>query len=137
MIQIKRGFTLLELLIAISIIALLAAATFTMYDSAKIKSRDSKRTVDMAQIQQGLNLYFTDHSLFPIFPGGVTIDGTDAFSTLLVEGGYMSGVPTDPSPLYSYTYTSNSSGTNYELSFCVEGDSLSGYNQGCDNTISP
>ena len=132
-----KGFTILELMIAIAIIALLAAATITMYDSAKVKSRDSKRAADMVQIQNGLNLYFTDHSLFPVFPGGITITGNDAFSMALINGGHMAGVPIDPSPTYSYTYASNSSGTTYQITFCIEGDSLRDYSIGCDNTISP
>jgi len=134
----KKGFTLLELLVSIAIIALLAAATFGVYDNVKTKSRDASRMSDIGEIRNGLNLYLTDNAVFPVHPGGIVITGTDALSTLLISGEYMSEVPYDVfTPTYNYIYTSNSSGTNFTLSFCLEGDSIPEYSPGCVNSVSP
>ncbi len=134
----KKGFTILEMMIAVAIIGLLAAATFTFLDSAKVNGRDARRLSDVGEIRNGLNLYFTDKSVFPVYPSGITITGEDDFSTLLIEGEYMFDVPADPmSPVYDYVYTSNSKGTDFTITFCIEGDSVRDYSQGCGHSVNP
>lgn len=134
----KKGFTLIELLVVVAIIAILSSLILVSVDTIKTKSRDSRRMSDIGEIRNGLNLYFTDTNSFPIYSSGINIVGTDAFSVLLETGGYMKEVPSDPiSPIQDYRYTSNSTGTNFTISFCLEGTSIPLYNQGCNNTIAP
>ncbi|KKQ58329.1 MAG: fimbrial protein pilin [Parcubacteria group bacterium GW2011_GWC1_38_17] len=54
----SRGFTLLELLVVISIIGLLASIALVSLDSARKKTRDTQRLSDMAGIQKALRLYY-------------------------------------------------------------------------------
>lgn len=52
--HIKRGFTLVELLVVLAIIAILLSLSFTGITSARIRSRDAKRVADLQTIQAAL-----------------------------------------------------------------------------------
>ena len=61
----KRGFTLIEMLVSISIIALLSSVIFSAVNSARKNARDSKRISSIRQLQTGLELYFTTNGVYP------------------------------------------------------------------------
>lgn len=58
----KKGFTLLELLIVIGILAILAAVTVLVINPAQLlkRARDSQRMSDLATLQTAIGLYMTD-----------------------------------------------------------------------------
>ena len=56
-----RGFTIVELLIVIVVIAILAAITVVAFDGVQSRSRDSKRKQDVAAIVKSLQLYNIDN----------------------------------------------------------------------------
>ena len=51
----KKGFTIIELLVVISIIGLLSTISVVSLNGARIKSRDAKRVSDIKQIKTGLD----------------------------------------------------------------------------------
>lgn len=55
------GFTIVELLIVIVVIAILASISIVAYTGVQQKARDSKRKSDVAQIGKALQLYATDN----------------------------------------------------------------------------
>ena len=57
----KKGFTLLELLIVIAILAILATATILVLNPAELlkQARDSQRVTDIANLNSALSLYVT------------------------------------------------------------------------------
>ena len=57
----KRGFTLVELLVAISIVGLLSSVVLATLNTAKIKARDADRIAGLKQIQAAIELYAADH----------------------------------------------------------------------------
>jgi prepilin-type N-terminal cleavage/methylation domain-containing protein len=61
----KKGFTLVELLVVISIIGLLSTIAIVSLGSARAKSRDTKRVADMKQMFTALEQYYTDYSGYP------------------------------------------------------------------------
>ena len=60
-----RGFTLIELLVVIAIIGLLASLSMIALNSAREKSRNSRRVSDMKQVQTALEMRFNDVHSYP------------------------------------------------------------------------
>lgn len=105
-----KGFTVVELLVVISIIGVLASVILTNLDNARGLARDAVRILDMREIQTGLALYYFKNNTFPPAitdtctgaggwdygpcTDGAVVDNT--FISDLVTGGYMPIVPVDP-----------------------------------------
>jgi len=83
--QNRNGFTLLELLVVISIIGILMALGVVAYSTAQKKSRDAKRRGDMKSIQNGFEQYYADK------------DGVYGLNCAMTDTDYFpGGLPTDP-----------------------------------------
>jgi len=59
------GFTLIEMMVVIAIIAILSGIIMANLSGAKGKARDSKRISDLGQIQMALSLYFDRCDSYP------------------------------------------------------------------------
>ena len=59
--QKQTGFTIVELLIVIVVIAILAAISITAYNGIQERARDSQRAQDMSTIKKALLMYDTIH----------------------------------------------------------------------------
>ena len=83
-LQASRGFTLVELMIAVGIIGLLASISLVNVNSIRAKARDSKRLADIKEVQKGLEAYYVNNGYYPFASidasnGGL---GSQAFSAL-------------------------------------------------------
>ncbi len=137
--QNKHGFTILELLVSMAIIAILTAVTLATISGIKQKSRDDKRLSDMREIVKALNLYSNNHGRYPTASTQVTITGDDAMSLELEGDLVITNVPRDPlypSADYTYRYVSQT-GNDFTLSFCLETNTIRNFSQGCGNTMKP
>ncbi len=56
--RVKNGFTLLELLVVISIIGILMAMAAVAYSTAQVRARDARRRSDIDAIQQAFEQYY-------------------------------------------------------------------------------
>jgi len=106
--QSKKAFTLVELLVVISIISLLTSIVLASLNDARAKARDVRRLTDMKAIQTALELRFSDTNSYPSAPSGggyksnhsgcpwqnVACDD-NGFRTALVPK-YIAGLPLDP-----------------------------------------
>lgn len=135
----KKGFTIIELLVVVAIIAMLSSAIFTFTAGIKSRSRDSRREKDIKEIQNALGLYWNSGFVFPICSEAVVNGTADCLSSALVSAGSASGLPVDPlggatgvcdAPgNYVYCYESGD-GLSYNLRYNLETNSIQGKFQG-------
>jgi len=121
----KKGFSLVELLVVITIIAILSVAAFTAISGNTVKARDAKRQQDLAAIQAGLEFYFVEYDRYPALleNGLADSDGGDAGLAFdwMIPRIYLSTIPTDPSDkTQAYSYWSD--GDTYIIGAVLEND---------------
>ncbi|MFZ5366301.1 MAG: type II secretion system protein [Patescibacteria group bacterium] len=146
----KLGFTLVELLVVMAILAILATVSLANFRTSQIKARDAQRKADLRQIANALEAYMNDHGGYPTASSGKIKacecgKGTtecnwdedtgqrefcDASNTV-----YMTKVPGDPlGPAQSYCYKSN--GSYFQLYAKLENtkDQEAKLNVSCEGT---
>jgi type II secretion system protein G len=117
----QAGFTLIEILVVMVIIAIVAAIGLGSFQSSQLKGRDASRKSDVAQIGSALETYYNDVGQYPTDTGGL-INGCSGGSTCAwgdtfadANGTtYMIEIPTDPRTTSSYYYASVD-GTSYQI----------------------
>ena len=75
--SLKRGFTLVELMVVISIIAVLSSITLVAVSSTRQTARDGYRLAQIRQVKTALELYFNTHGYYPYDEVGQGYDLTD------------------------------------------------------------
>ena len=74
--KLQVGFTLVELLVAITILVILTGIGFGTFSRSQKKARDGQRKSDLHQLQQALETYANDHS--GKYPCGYNDEDPDA-----------------------------------------------------------
>lgn len=116
----SAGFTMIEILVVVAIIALLTTIGIISYNSTQKRARDGKRKADLEQIRSALVLYRTDNG---IYPTSIT------WTTMAPITSYISGSSVSdpkPSPHPQYTYTS-ATGATFQLCATLEATTPSSY----------
>ena len=108
-----RGFTIVELLVVIVVIAILVALTLPNLFGLQRRARDDDRKNDLKNIQSALETYYSDNNVYP-----------DAMADLVPD--YMQAVPDDPQGV-GYTYAPTPAGctdacTSFALTANLEND---------------
>jgi len=93
----KKGFTLVELLVVISIIATLTAILLPNFMGARERARDAQKIQDAFAIKNALRMYYNDNQAYPI-PVGTG-------NTIAIPTSYMA--PSGLGYTYSQTSTDN------------------------------
>lgn len=131
----RKGFTLIEILIVVAIIAILASIVIVGLGPAQQSGRDARRVTDLQSIQNGLELYYQQCGFYPSNTQGSTncpADSSNDFAgmaTALKSSGVVgsTNIPIDPSsPHQTYYYASN--GTSYTLGATLENSNNSVFN---------
>ncbi len=94
----KKGFTLIEILTTVAILAILSAVVLSSLNNARIRGRDLKRVADIKQIQQALENYFDACYSYPSDLSA--FNGTDCKGNKLIPS-----VPKDPLDKTDYIYS--------------------------------
>lgn len=80
----SRGFTLIEILIVMTILGILATIAVPSYQHSVIRAREAALTENLYQMRQAIDAYFADNAAYP--------DSLDA----LVQARYLRLIPVDP-----------------------------------------
>jgi len=124
----NKGFTLIELMIVLTIIGVLMGLALVSYQGARKSARDGKRKADLEQIRSALEMCRADTGSYP----------TDIYNDIICGGQtYLSNTPKDPMTSNNYAYTPLPSGcspsgstkcTSYTLCAALEtgGGTVSG-----------
>ena len=136
-----KGFTLLELLIVISVIAILSVALVLVLNPAEIlkKSRDSQRIADLNTLKTAIGLYLTSTSTPSLtclaasstsatttVAAQTAINGTGWIPinfTTLTGGSPISNLPTDPTNVITtsdYWFKCEATNNTFEVSAKLE-----------------
>jgi prepilin-type N-terminal cleavage/methylation domain-containing protein len=140
----KKGFTIVEMLIVLAIVALLVSFVMGLTDDSKKRSRDSRREEDIKEIQNALGLYVVDNHKYPVCGRQVIKrDGTDCLSQALITSNYISSSPTDPlgkdigdcGAADSHVYCYTSDGFGYTLEYALETNEIQGKAAGWQSVV--
>ena len=148
--EIKKGFTLLELLIVIGILAILATTVTVILNPAELlkQARDSQRLSDLRSINTAINLYTSTATSSQLFSGTSTaatgtctagtasvftgacftsnstkVDGTGWMTinlNLTPTGSPLSRLPLDPINSATYFYAFRATSTVWEIDGVLE-----------------
>lgn len=112
----KHGFTLMEILISVAIVAILTAIGIVSYNSVNKRARDAKRKSDLEQVRSALEIYRNDKGKYPGSAVGwialTVLDPGDGTGPLVTA--YLPRIPMDPRSTASapipYWYSPNGTG---------------------------
>jgi len=126
----KKGFTLIELLVVIAIIGILTAIITANFTQAKQKARDTKRVLDIAQIQGALEMLFDKCNKYPSIVQyraftGVPAEVCNKFGVSYTLNYFISKMPTPPTTGEVYDYAVTGTFDNYVLRAKLETNSSS------------
>lgn len=124
----KRGFTLIEILIVVAIIAVLASAVLVGLGPVQRGGRDARRISDLRQVQTALELYYNKSGAYPSATTWV-----DLTTALTGAGIGVAKVPNDPISGRNYLYGTN--GTGYVLGADLEDANNSAFQNSAQGTI--
>lgn len=109
----RRGFTMIELMVAVAIIGLISSIVLSSVSTARAKARDATRLQHLRELRTALETYRLDRGSYPatgsvddpMFRGSCSGWGSDQGDTSGADGWipnlapqYISVLPLDPKP---------------------------------------
>jgi prepilin-type N-terminal cleavage/methylation domain-containing protein len=121
----KKGFTLIEVLIVVSIIGILASVVLVGLGEFRKRGRDTRRIADLQQVRNALELYYSKCGIYPGTPacgsGAPAGDWVTGVSASLTGAGIgVSSIPRDPLATRTYTYGVSGDNQSYVLRAVLE-----------------
>jgi len=118
--KLSAGFTLIEILVAMTIVAVLTSLSLVSLQGSRKVARDGKRKADLEQIRSALEIYRSEVKAYP-----------PSLENLV--GVYMDEVPGDPVSGNSYVYNPISA-NSYLLCSYLETNQGPDYDSDCGGT---
>ena len=131
----KKSFTLIEILVVVTIMSLLASIAAVSYSQFVKQGRDARRKTDIEQIRAAIEMYRNFNSVYPssVSFGTGTIADPAPGTTI-----YMSKTPNDPMSIsssgYIYYYLSSPPNQDYKLCAYIEGGGTPDATTVCGNS---
>ncbi len=124
----KNGFTLIEMLIVVTIIALLSSVILVGLQPARTAARDARRIVDLNEVKNGLELYFNKCGYYPgqiqpalnCGPFVQIFTWQDLTAALTGSNLDIDAIPDDPTTGADYLYATDTNGKHYILGATLE-----------------
>jgi len=130
--QKKQGFTLVELIVVITILTILWTIAFISFWWYTKNARDSVRKKDIGSIKTGVELYLSQRGILPIPENAVSI--TYSWWTVFYHGTFWDGPftnigtinkkPVDPLYDVEYNYAISSTKRSYNIARIQEWDRI-------------
>lgn len=117
-----RGFTLIEVMIVVAMIAILAAIALPSYRSYIQKSRAKAASADLVALSLAVENRFQKTLVYPTYASATTIAATPATRTDPVKTDFAAWIPSQGA---SFTYSIESTASTYTLRATGK-DALSG-----------
>lgn len=135
MIKRNNGFTLVEIVIAVALIAIFITLPSLTYANYLKKGRDTKRKTDLNSVQSALEMYRNNNGVYP-----------EDLGELLGPPSYIQEIPEDPKEgqpvpgeeglVYDYIYESED-GSSYILYAILENEGGSGGTERTYHVVTP
>lgn len=130
MVSQRNGFTIVELLIVIVVIAILASITVVAFSGMRNRAEDTRRAADIASIKKALLAYDTFNSGVPTTSAYLATAELRSGWDASVNGGWLSflkpavaTIPVDPVNKLSATNNPPSSGNSVYYYYCYDPNS--------------
>jgi prepilin-type N-terminal cleavage/methylation domain-containing protein len=126
--HLKKGFTLVELIVVITILAILWTIAFISLQWYSRDARDSVRIQDIANIKKSLEIFVTESWLYPNPSDSVDITYSwwivwsqwTVWDSVVENVWKLNKKPVDPVLATEYSYSRTNNKTEYELSGILE-----------------
>jgi len=106
----RRGFTVIELMVVVAVIAILAAIAMPLYANVQSRVRITKARADLRTIASAVTTYQARLGSLPATLDDLTITVADTSGAAV--GPFLAGVPAAPATWsYGSLYTVNANGT--------------------------
>jgi len=123
--NLRKGFTLIEILIVVAIIAILASVVLVGLGPTQSAGRDARRVSDLHEVQNGLELYYNSCGYYP---GTATCAAKTLPASWTALGTALSGsnigvssLPDDPAGnSVDYIYGTNTGATPANNTYILE-----------------
>lgn len=116
----KKSFTLLEILVVVTIIALMGTVGVNSYSTTSKNARDAKRKADLENVKVAIVTYYQVEKAYP------SANAAGWINPLVVgTRKYLENVPSDPISGYRYKYITNT--TPFRLCARLENSSSSDF----------
>lgn len=129
----KLWFTLTELLITISILAILTTIALISFNNISSQARDSARTSDMSNLKKSFELYSVKSDKYPLptnpssitYSWGIVWYQWTVWENTIRALWIFSKIPVDPKFNIEYTYSILSNFKEYQIAWIVENNNQS------------
>lgn len=120
----NKGFSFVEMLVVVTIIALLTGGAAVTYSATTSRSRDARRRSDIQSMRSAMELCRSQDGQYPVLsPNNINSCLTSGTITCFGGAVYLNPVPQDPqnpSPCYRYAGSS----TTYTFRATINGSNV-------------
>ncbi|HUW20938.1 MAG TPA: prepilin-type N-terminal cleavage/methylation domain-containing protein [Sedimentisphaerales bacterium] len=95
----KKGFSLVELLIVIAVIGIVAAIVVPQFQDHTVRAKESAAKADLRILRTAIELYAARHGVPPGYPGNdpsLSPSNHPFTIQMITEGKYLSKMPANP-----------------------------------------